>query len=273
MTYQPKTKTSLMRIGIQAAVWSGVIASGIGWALVAFFGLFLFSDHYPALAGLGKVGFGLAFLFFPVFVPVSGLLSLLAILFILTKRSSLTLRSFAASFGVALLLLALVSAAVNLFFMMREQEQSTKARLEEASLSHFRASVFKVHDIIVEQRGDIISIQPVLSGTLAGKYRATVSIADSGVLMSEVRETSLPSDAHEPVFVIPLSSVRVGFRRVRMQGSQQEVIVGPMQYQIKVDLILLSSAEINDLDRMLPAVSPTRVSSTQKSVILDLGRF
>ena len=194
-----------MRIGIQAAVWSGVIASGIGWVLVALFGLFLFGDLYPSLALLGKIGFGLAFLVLPLFIPVSGLLALLTVLFILRKQSSLTLRSFASSFGVALVLLVLVSAAVNLVFLMREHDQSTKARLEQESLSDLRDSVFKVRDIIVEQRGDIISIQPVFNGTLEGNYRATVSIADGTILISEVRETNLPSDAYEPAFAIPLA--------------------------------------------------------------------
>jgi hypothetical protein len=156
MTKQPKTKTSLIHIGIQSAVWGGVIASLIGWALLGLFGLFLFSNRYPALTGLGNIGFNLAFLLFPIFVPVAGFLSLPAILFTLKKQCSLTLRSFSVSFGVALGLIALVSLAVNMAFMMREKERSAKAGQEQESLSQFRSSIFRVQDIIVKQYGDSI---------------------------------------------------------------------------------------------------------------------
>lgn len=143
-----------------------------------------------------------------------------------------------------------------------KQKQMFDTRLQE--------SIFKVRDIMIEQKGNMVLIRPILDGTFPGKYKISMSISKGPVLVKASEDLTLPLNGMEFLFRIPLSSIQQGFRNKRMGGSREEVIVGSMNYRfnIKTELIKAIGSEV-----IIPSLSPYRRSSFHKSIKLYLGRF
>ncbi len=259
--------------GSLAALVSAGATVGLGATLFAVFGLFLFSDQYPFLATLGAFGLGLAILFFPAFAPVSGLLAIPAVAVLLKRRAGrIMVRPFLAAFGVAILALAGCSGVVTTLLLLRSELAQRGSRQEEARRQTIEGAVIRVADLVVEQKDSGIDVRPIVSGSMAGKYHLRLSVVDQRPLVEEIRELTLPANATDLTVSIPLSVIQEGFRRVRMGGSRETVIVGPMDFRIRAQLSLLAS-DTPEASATLPPESPARRSEVAKTIRLELGRF
>jgi len=269
-----KQARGIIRNSLVAALIAGGLTAGAGGGLTALFGLTLFGDAAPFLQGLGAVGLALAVLFFPVFVPVGALLLVPLSWFVLRSQpAKITVAGFLACFSVAFMLLALCSGATTALFQLANESQRHSYAREQSEINHLLANIIRLDKLVVDTSAESVDIHPDFSGALAGSYRMTISIIDRKPLVVNSFQLMLPEEAPAANVSFPMTAIREGYRQMHMGRSHQTVIVDAMPMQVRAELFLESSSQLDNLERLLPRESPDRQSVVERQVWLDLGRF